>query len=396
MTKIEGSWSNEFVGVKEALAKNLYSGEDIGASAAVFINGEPVVDIWGGFFDEARTRQWKSDTIINNFSTTKTMTALCALILADHGELDLHAPVKKYWPEFAAAGKERIEVRHFLGHTSGLAGWTETVRLEDIYDPEKATTLLARQAPWWEPGTASGYQPITFGALIGEVIRRITGKTLGTFFAEEVAGPLGADYHIGTGPECDDRVAPLIQSSPFVQPTGRLIPDRAFFNPFVSPQTSATIAWRRAELGGSNGHGNARSVALVQSVLSCGGEVRGARLLSHEGCERVFEQQSDGTDLVFGIPLRWGMGYALSNPNVDELYGSRTKGHRVAFWGGSGGSFVLNDLDLRMTVAFVMNKHVEAGGFDHRSVDIIKAAYDCLVVAKRFGQEQPMRRSASM
>ena len=382
MANIQGTWNNEFAGVQEALAKNLDSGEDIGASAAVFIDGEPVVDIWGGYFDEARTRPWEKHTIVNMFSTTKTMTALCALILVDRGEIDLHAPVKKYWPEFAAAGKERIEVRHLLGHTSGMAGWTETVTFEDIYDPEKSTTLLARQAPWWEPGTAPGYQPITFGTLIGEVIRRVTGKTLGKFFAEEVAGPLGADYHIGTGPECDDRVSLMIQSSPYIQPTGRLISDRAYFNPFATPQRAGTIPWRRAELGGSNGHGNARSVALLQSVLSCGGQVGKVRLLSREGCERALQEQANGTDLVFGLPIRWGLGFALSSPVVDQIYGQRTKGHRIAMWGGSGGSFVLNDLDLRMTVAFVMNKHVEAGGFDHRSIDIINAAYDCAAVAK--------------
>jgi len=383
MSRIEGKCSNEFAGVKEAFAKNLNSGEDIGASAAVFIDGEPVVDIWGGYFDEARTRPWDRDTIVNNFSTTKTMTALCALILGDRGELDLNAPVKKYWPEFAAAGKERVTVRHFLGHTSGLAGWTETVTLEDIYDPEKSTSLLARQATWWEPGTASGYHPITFGPLIGEVIRRITGKSLGRFFAEEVAGPLGADYHIGTGPECDSRVSLMIQSSPYVQPGGKsLIADRAYFNPFVSPQTSGTIAWRRAELGGSNGHGNARSVALVQSVLSCGGKVGNVRLLSEKGCERVLEEQANNVDLSFGIPIRWGIGYAINSPMLQSIFGEHLGGRRVACWGGSGGSFVVNDLDARMSVAFVMNNHVEAGGWDHRSVDVIKAAYSCLAVAK--------------
>src|SRR5262245_61306726 len=178
MTEVHGICSDRFSGVRDVLARNLASGADIGASAAVFIDGEPVVAIWGGSFDAARTRPWEHDTIVNNFSTTKTMTALCALILADRGEIDLHAPVKKYWPEFAAAGKERIEVRHFLGHTAGLAGWTEKATLADIYDPEKSTSLLARQEPWWEPGTASGYHPITYGPLIGEVIRRITGKPL--------------------------------------------------------------------------------------------------------------------------------------------------------------------------------------------------------------------------
>lgn len=382
MADIQGFCRDEFFGVREAFEKNLDSGADIGASAAVFIDGEPVVDLWGGYLDEARTQPWRRDTIVNNFSTTKTMTALCALILADRGELDLHAPVAKYWPEFAAAGKGRIEVRHFLGHTSGLAGWTEWVALEDIYDPERSTALLARQEPWWEPGTASGYHPITFGPLIGEVIRRITGKTLGTFFAEEVAGPLGADYHIGTGPELDDRVAPLIQSSPLLQPSGKnTVYERAIFNPYITPRISSTIPWRRAELGGSNGHGNARSVAAVQSVLACGGEARGVRLLSPAGCERVFEAQFEGIDLVMSYPIRWGMGYGIGSALFQSMFGSRIDGRRVACWGGSGGSWAHVDFDARMTAAFVMNKHVEAGGYDERAMSIVRAAYDALPVA---------------
>jgi CubicO group peptidase (beta-lactamase class C family) len=331
MADIQGFCSEEFIGVREVPGRNLDSGADIGASAAVFIDGEPVVDIWGGYFDEARTRPWERDTIVNTFSTTKPMTALCALILADRGELDLDAPVAKYWPEFAAEGKARIEVRHFLGHTSGLPGWTEPVTLADILDREKARSLLARQAPWWEPGTAAGYHALTFGPLLGEVIRRVSGKTLKEFFAEDVAGPLGADYHIGAPPEADSRVSVTIQGTP---PRPRsddpnTITDRVFFNPYVRPQDSATIAWRRGELGGSNGHGNARSVALVQQVLACGGAVGDVRL--------------------------------------------------IAYWGGSGGSFVINDLDARMAVAFVMNRHVETDDVDQRSIDIVNAAYDALM-----------------
>jgi CubicO group peptidase (beta-lactamase class C family) len=364
------------------LERHLDTGLDIGASAAVFIDGEPIVDIWGGYIDEARTQPWQRDTIINNFSTTKTMTALVMLILADCREVDLDAPVAKYWPEFAANGKGRILVRNLLGHTSALPGWTETVTFEDIYDTEKSTSLLAQQATWWEAGTAAGYHPITYGPLIGEVVRRVTGMSLGAFFAKEVAGPLGADYHIGTPAEYDDRVAPMIQSSPLIQPSGKNFrSDRCFFNPLVTPQRSATIGWRRAELGGSSGHGNARSVGLVQSVLSCGGEVNGVRLLSRGGCERALEEQANGVDLIFELPIRWGMGYGLGSPLCEGMYGSRIDGHRVAFWGGSGGSWVMNDLDERMTVAFVMNKHVE-GAFDQRSVNIVNAAYDSLASAK--------------
>jgi CubicO group peptidase (beta-lactamase class C family) len=376
---IHGTCDERFAGVRAVLARHLSTGADVGSSAAVFIDGEPVVDIWGGYADEARSRPWERDTIVNTFSTTKTMTALCALILADRGEVDLSAPVAKYWPEFAAAGKARVEVRHLVGHTSGLPGWTEPVTLADILDREKATALLARQAPWWKPGTVSGYHAITYGPLIGEVIRRVTGKTLTRFFAEEVAGPLGADYHIGAGPDVDHRVSTMIQGSPVRPRSGAdTMADRVFFNPYVTAQDSGTIAWRRGELGGSNGHGNARSVAAVQSVLACGGEARGVRLLSRAGCERVFEVQAEGLDLVEGFALTWGMGYGIDCPLFPAMYGSRLQGRRVALWGGSGGSFIINDLDARMTVAYVMNLHINHDTTDHRSIDIVCAAYDAL------------------
>jgi CubicO group peptidase (beta-lactamase class C family) len=379
-----GTCDPQFREVQDVLETQLNTGQDVGASAAVFIDGEPVVDIFGGYADETRTRPWTRDTIVNNFSTTKTMTALCALILADRRELDLNAPVVKYWPEFAAEGKSQVLVRHFLGHSAGLPGWTEPVTLADVLDREKSSSLLAAQAPWWEPGTMSGYHAITYGPLIGEVVRRVTGKTLTAFFADEVAGPLGADYQIGVRPEDDHRVSNMIQSAAIRPRSGaETIMDRVFFNPYVTPQSSGTVAWRRGELGGSNGHGNARSVALVQTVLACGGEVGGVRLLSTAGCERALEVVSDGLDHVMGYDVRWGAGYAVDCPTLNVLFGNIFAGRRVACWGGSGGSFVINDLDARMTVAYVMNRHVEHGGTDARSIAIVRAAYDS---ARRSGR----------
>jgi CubicO group peptidase (beta-lactamase class C family) len=376
---VHGTFDERFRAVRDVLERQLKTGADIGASAAVFIDGEPVVDIWGGYFDEARTRPWERDTIVNNFSTTKTMTALAALVLADRGVIDFNAPVSKYWPEFAAEGKREIEVRHLLGHTAGLPGWTEPVTLADILDREKATTLLARQAPWWKDRTVSGYHPITYGPLIGEVIRRASGRTLKQFFAEEIAGPIGADYSIGAPPECDDRVSIMIASAPPRERSGDgTLIDRAFFNPYVFPADSGTIAWRRGELGGSNGHGNARSVAQVQQILACGGTLRGKRVLSTAACERVLEVQADGVDLVCGYGLRWGLGYGVGGSGFLAHYGKRFEGRRIAFWGGSGGSFVLNDFARRMTVAFVMNRHIESNDTDRRSVDITCAAFDSL------------------
>ena len=162
--------------MREALAASL-DADDVGASVAVHVDGEPVVDIWGGYADAARTTPWERDTITNVWSTTKTMTALCALILADRGDLDLDAPVARYWPEFAAAGKEDVRVRHLLSHTAGLPTWDEPMTVEDLYDWDLATGAAGRAGPAWAPGTAAGYHAITQGFLVGEVIRRVTGVT---------------------------------------------------------------------------------------------------------------------------------------------------------------------------------------------------------------------------
>jgi len=210
MATIEGTWDERFQGVADTLSASLDSGGDVGASVAVMVDGELVADLWGGFVDEERTAPWAADTLTNVWSTTKTMTFLTALMLVDRGALDLHAPVATYWPEFAAGGKDAVEVRHLLGHTAGLAGWTEPLRAEDLADWEKCTSMLAAQEPWWEPGTASGYHALTQGYLIGEVVRRITGESIGSWVAREVTGPLGADFHIGLPESEDHRVSPVI------------------------------------------------------------------------------------------------------------------------------------------------------------------------------------------
>lgn len=377
MAEIKGKYDEKFARVSEMLNYSLDCGDDIGASVAVLIEGEPVVDIWGGYFDGTFTRKWERDTIICTHSTTKTMTAMAALVLADRGELDLNAPVAKYWAEFAQNGKENIPVRNLLGHTSGLAGWTEDVTWDDVYDLEKSSDLLAKQAPWWQPGTASGYHGVTQGHLVSGVIQRITGKTLGQFFADEIATPLGADYHIGTGAEFDDRVAPFVQAIPEVGRSGNPMLDRIAYNPNLSPVTSSSVPWRRAEIGAANGHGNARAVATIHSALVVE-KVNGVNLLSEAGRLRVLEEQSNGIDLLLGVPVRWGMGFALESPLfANEL------GHRLAYWGGNGGSLGYVDLDERMTISFVMNRWIE-GQYEYaRQQRIVKTVYECLAEIKR-------------
>jgi CubicO group peptidase (beta-lactamase class C family) len=374
MAEVHGTCDERFEPVRAALAASFDAGLDVGASAAVVLDGELVADVWGGVIDGHGT-PWDRDTIVNVYSTTKTMTALSALLLADRGELDLDAPVVRYWPEFGASGKGEILVRHLLGHTAGLSGWSEPMKLEDLYDWEAATSRLAAQAPWWEPGTASGYHALTQGYLVGEVIRRIAGASVGEFFAKELAGPLGADFHIGTGPEHDDRVARLIPPPPLEMPPG-VGPDsvaiRTLTNPILDATDSFTIPWRRAEIPAAGGHGNARSVALVQSVL-CGAEAGGRRLLSEAGTAPIFDVQAVGADLVLGAPLRLGIGYGISGTEVPI-----GRGERTCFWGGWGGSLVVNDLDARMTVAYVMNKMGEGTLGDVRGAGIVIAAYEAL------------------
>jgi CubicO group peptidase (beta-lactamase class C family) len=357
MAHIEGICDEQFEPVRDALAASLDK-DDVGASVAVYVDGEPVVDLWGGYADEERTRPWARDTITAVWSTTKTMTALCALILADRGELDLDAPVAAYWPEFAAAGKENVLVRHVLGHTSGLPVWEEPLELEQLYDWPAVTALLAEQAPASEPGVVGAYHAVTQGYLIGEVIRRITGRGLGRFFAEEVAGPLGADFHIGLAAEHDHRVAPIIPATIRAPEFA----DRGPGNPDIPAEVANTDAWRRADIPSANGFGNARSVAAVQSVLTSGGEVRGVKLLSAAGCERALEEQFHGEDQILGAQIRYGMGYASRG--------------RTCSWGGWGGSIVMNDFDRRLTVAYVMNRMLEESALgDDRGLSVVMATF---------------------
>src|SRR5580704_13281964 len=377
-TPLGGTCSARFDPLRELFAAKLESSEDLGASLAFNIDGEMVVDLWGGWADEARTLPWTENTITNVFSTTKCMTSLAALVLVDRGELDLDANVAKYWPEFAANGKAGIKVRHLLSHMSGVSGWEQPITLEDMYDWDKSTALLAAQAPWWEPGTASGYHALNYGHLIGEVIRRITGRRLGEFFAAHIAGPLGADFYIGLPPSEFPRVANMVPWPP--QPTypAHLDPNGPAFKTFTGPDLSLNIErswterWRRADIGAGNGHGNARSVARLQSAVACGGEVDCVRLLSPKTINRILEVQSDGIDLVLGYRLKMGVGYGLPWPEVLPFVPEG----RVCFGTGAGGSLVIADADRRMTVAYVMNKMQCTGIVEPIAAALVERLYD--------------------
>ncbi len=369
---IRGECDPHFRDVRDAFAATFTSGREVGASFAATVDGRMVVDLWGGHADKARTRPWERDTIVNVFSTTKAMTALAAHVLVDRGLVDLDAPVARYWPEFAAGGKETLPVRHLLTHQAGLAALRDRLPVEALYDWTRMTTTLAAETPWWEPGSASGYHAVTFGFLVGEVVRRVAGMTPGTFFREEIARPLGADFHIGLAPREDPRVAEMIAPSldevAAAGPAAAIDPEsllgKVMGNPPVSPGVANRPAWRRADIPAANGHGNARSVARVLAALACGGTLDGVRLLAPATVAKAIEQQWYGRDLVLGFPMRWGLGFMLASPTLPLGPSPRAFGH-----GGWGGSLGIADPDARVSWAYVMNKmtpgptgHTPAGG----------------------------------
>jgi CubicO group peptidase (beta-lactamase class C family) len=375
---VQGTCDVRFEPVRDVLAEQLDSGNDTGASIAVDVDGRTVADLWGGWCDEEHRTPWTENTITNVWSSTKTVTNLAALMLADRGLLDPYAPVAKYWPEFAENGKERIEVRHILSHTSGVSGWEAPFTIEDMYDRDAATRQLATQAPWWEPGTASGYHAQNQGHLVGELVRRLSGKPLKTFVAEEIAGPLGADFQIGAAEADWDRIAPVTPPPPLPFDLASLDPDSPVYKTFTGPVADAgaanTPAWRRAELGALNGHGNARSVARILRVLALGGAAGGVRLLSPDAIGLIFDEQSHGPDLVLGVPLRFGIGYAL--PETETV--PYIPQGRACYWGGWGGSVILMDLDARTTMSYMMNKMGPGIIGSDRSEAYVRAIQGCL------------------
>ncbi len=370
---IHGYCDNRFHEVAERFARNFEMGLELGASFAATIDGEYVIDLWGGWANEAGTEPWRRDTITNVYSTTKVMTALCVLILVDRGLLDLDSPVAAHWPKFSQAGKGRIPLRWIMSHCSGLSGFDEPLPVEALYDWERIIRVLERQEPWWEPGTRSGYHSITFGYLLGELVRRVSGKTPGAFFRDEVAIPLGADFHIGLPEEHEGRVAEMTRMSGILP--GQIDPEsiaaKTFYNPPLIPGFSDR-AWRAAEIPASNGHGNARSVARIGTLLACGGSLEGRFFLSRATVRRALEEQMSGVDLVLGLPIRWGLGFGLANDKAPFL------SPRSFYWAGLGGSWVEMDLDTRICFSYVMNKlqHNLAG--DPRMYSLREAFFSAL------------------
>jgi CubicO group peptidase (beta-lactamase class C family) len=379
--RIEGHCDDRFAAVRAAFEENFRERGELGAAVTVLHDGEKVVDLWGGWADAARSRPWERETLVNVWSTTKGVTALCAHLLADRGLLDLDAPVASYWPEFAAAGKESLPVRHLLSHRAGLAGLREPHTLAELYDWELTCARLAATEPWWEPGTRSGYHAMTYGFLVGEVVRRITGQLPGDFLQQEITGPLGIDFTIGLPEKEAGRAAEMVHppvdaSSEQAAVFAQLQPVAlaALLNPVVSVADANTPAWRAAEIPAANGHGTARAVAALYGILAGRGEYAGRRVLSPEAAERVREGQGSCRDLVLGAGFEHdtevALGLWLSGRNGSYGPNPRAFGHD-----GFGGSCGLADPEAGISMGYVMNRMGPHIADDPRKMALIDAVY---------------------
>jgi CubicO group peptidase (beta-lactamase class C family) len=377
---VQGHCNERFRSVRDTFEAACESGAEIGAAVCVVQDGETVVDLWGGFKDAVRTEPWQRDTLVNVFSTTKGMTTLCAHRLVDEGLLELDAPVASYWPEFAQQGKAEISVRQLISHQAGLPALRKPLPQAALFDWDRMTEALAAEEPWWTPGTKHGYHAVTFGWLVGEVVRRISGQSLGTYFAKEFAGPLDADFVIGFGPELDERVAPLVQG-PIVAPEGETslfeemlnnpesMTARAFNNPpLLGTELPNTRAWRAAEIPAANGHASAAGIATIYAKLATGD------LLSQAVLDEARSCQVEGADAILPLVTKIACGFMLAPAN--EPCGPNPKAFNHA---GAGGSLGYCDPEAKIGLGYVMNNmHSGVWLVDPRARNLVDAVYASL------------------
>lgn len=377
--EVHGECAPGFEPVREAFEANFRERGELGAAFTAIRHGEVVVDLWGGWSGPDRAKPWRADTLANVWSTTKGMTAICAHKLADAGELDVDAPVAKYWPEFAAAGKAEIPVRWLLSHRSGVPGigLDRPVRIEELYDWDLMTSLLAAQEPLCEPGSAGGYHALAYGWLVGEVVRRIAGQGVREFFAEQVAGPLGADFSIGLADDADlDRCATLVDPVMTEEMANALatafaaagpVAQAALMNPRLQGHDANEPAWRHAVMPALNGHGTARAIATIYAALVDGS------LLSPAALARARESQGKEVDAVLGLPNEWGLGFYLGSDARGFGPNPTAFGHD-----GLGGSTGGADPENGIAFGYTLNQLGPLIRDDPRKMALVNAVYESL------------------
>jgi CubicO group peptidase (beta-lactamase class C family) len=376
---VGGSVEAGFEPVQEAFAANFERYGDVGAACCVHLQGRRVVDLWGGVKTSGGTEPYRADTLQMVASTTKGVVAIAAHMLAQEGKLDFDAPVTHYWPDFAAEGKEGIPVRWLFSHRAGLPVIDRPLTLEDVYAWDPVVRALAAQRPLWTPGSAHGYHVASYGWLAGEIIRRVSGMSVGSFVADRLAEPLGLELWIGLPRELNARVAPMITPPP---PTGapdaftaRLMDQstmlhRAFSNPMMLPGTWDDPVFRAAEIPAANGIGTAGSLSRLYAA--CIGEVNGVRLLNADTVGRATQTQSSGEDLVMGYETHYGTGFQLPFP-FRPMAGEGSFGHY-----GMGGSVAFAHPGLGFSFAYVMNQMLPSGGVDPRPNALVQSLLSCI------------------
>ena len=385
--QIAGECDPRFERVRTCFEQNFRELREQGAALAIHVAGHKVVDLWGGVRDRTNV-PWARDTLVNVYSSTKGLAALCVHRLIDTGALDLEARVADYWPEFAQAGKSDIRLYTLLAHRAGLAALDEVLPPEAIYDQERMARALAAQAPNWPPDQCHGYHAQTFGFLLAELVRRCAGVTIGQYLREHIAGPLGADAFIGLPEAYDERVARVTRALGEVTPPGevdlgavwRREPDslttRAFTNPSAQPGAAQTRHWRAAELPSSNGHASALGLSRIYAAASGASPQQAPPgVFSASLTARCSVEYALGEDVVLRIRTRFGPGFMLSQGEGTGRFGpnSRSFGHP-----GLGGSVGFADPDAHIGFGYVMNR---AGGgilIDERPRRLIEALYACI------------------
>jgi CubicO group peptidase (beta-lactamase class C family) len=366
-TGIAGRCDASFTAVRDAFAANFAERGEIGAAACLAVHGTVVADLRGGWASRAPDRPWTPRTLVNVFSVGKALIAVCVARLIGEGQLDADAPVARYWPEFGAADKTAVTLRQLLSHQAGLPALRAPMPERSVLDWQAMVGALAAETPWWPPGSAHGYHANTFGFLAGEVIRRASGMTVGTMLRREIAGPLGADVHIGLPPAQHDRVAEFLwpesggQAWPGqpgalgagADPGDQRMIVNAYFNP---PDLSGvgvvnTADWRTAEVPSANAHATAAGVARVYAALAGAGAVEGVRVVDSGALAASVEEQVYGEDLVLRRPSRFGLGFQLTQPERPFGPGPRAFGHF-----GAGGSVGLCDPDTGVAFGYVTSQ----------------------------------------
>lgn len=386
----EGFCDSRFELVRKEFERNLRERGDVGAGVAVVVGGAPVVDLWGGWLDAGRTRPWAHDSIVNVWSLGKAVTAVCLLQQVEAGRVELEAPVARYWPEFAQAGKAELPVKYLLSHQAGLPAVAKPLAPgTNLLSWETMTSALAEQEPWWTPGERFGYHVNTFGFLAGEVLRRVDGRSVGTYIREELAEKHGIDFLVGFGAEEDARVAdwipyqaeageesqrPWLERDPATLSGVELARILAYQNPPGHPEGGVNSRmWRAAEYPSTNPHSNARALARIFGGLADGGKIDGKRVLAPELIERANTIEADGDDVVLGRPNRFGLGFQLTNPGIRPLGPNpRAFGHY-----GNGAVLGFADPDAGVGFGFVCNRAGKSWR-DPRNIALIDAVYACL------------------